>query len=298
MPKFPETIKRIAIFNASPVTRELPYALLNVLRSIHQHPELIDVVDTIDYNSDTLLYVIICPAGFGSDRYVAKPKYYITYQLEPITVLEREPYRDFLKGAICNWDYSQANVDYCNKRPELGITIGHVPMGYTATTTSLDILYHSWYYNESEKHIDVLFLGWDAHHRRRAIREQMQQAGLNVQFLINLDLTGMQRAIRHSKICLNMHALDNMVNLETVRLNILLSNQACVVSEDINDDTKEIYRDHIIITPYDELVTTCKKLVAQPELRKQKAMQSYLWYSTKRHWADLVPFSLMLPDFV
>ena len=296
MSNFPDTIQRIAIFNASSVTRELLYSLLYALRNTHEHPELIDVVSTINYDSKELLYIIICPAGFGSNNYVQQPKYYISYQLEPTTVLERIPYRHFLKGAIANWDYSRANVDYCNARPELGITIHYVPIGHTPPMTSPDILCHSWYYNENEKDIDVLFLGWDSHKRRSKIREDMVQAGLKVEFLINLDLAGMQRVIRRAKICLNIHALDNMINLETVRLNILLSNQACVVSEDINDDTKNVYAKHITIVPYDKLVSTCQELVSQPNLRKEKAMQSYQWYTTQREWTQIAPFKLLLPS--
>ena len=296
MVKFPDTIKRIAIFNASPVTRELPYSLLYALRNSHNHPELIDVVGSINYDSEELLYIIICPAGFGSNSIIKQPKYYITYQLEPTSVLKRVPYCEFLKGAITNWDYSQANVDYYNARPELGIDISYLPVGHTPPMTSTDILCHSWYYNEDEKDIDVLFLGWDAHARRRNIREQMEQAGLKVQFLINLDLFGMQKVIRRAKICLNMHALDNMINFETIRLNILLSNQACVVSEDINDDTKLIYDKHITIVPYDKLVSRCQELVMQPALRKEQAMKSYSWYTTQREWTTIVSFKPLLPS--
>lgn len=297
MKKFPSTIKRISIYNASDATRELPLALLYAIRSVHPKPWAIDTIPGYGWDDDNVLYIIVCPAGLGSDEHVAAPKHYITYQLEPTAILERETYRELLRGAIVNWDYSERNVEYFRSRPELNINIDYLPIGYTPLISFKVILYESGYYNEAEKDVDVLFLGYvDAYPRRILIRDQLLAYGLKIWFVVGLNLEEMQQAIRRAKICLNYHVMDSMTNFETIRLNILLSNQACIVSEDIDDKVKNIYEDYMIITPYDKLVDICVKLSMQPELRLHYAMKSYHWYSTKMLWSNLVSFDKLLPE--
>jgi hypothetical protein len=113
-----------------------------------------------------------------------------------------------------------------------------------------------------------------------------------------MNLQGMQEAIRRSKICINIHSMDEMSALETVRLNVLLSNQACIVSENINDPEVDIYKDNVFFVPYDKLVETCVALVNNPEIRKRKAIESYQWYKNERAWNKIVDFKSVLPDLV
>lgn len=282
----------IGIFNASHVTTELIKALLYALRSTLSYPEKVIVVNELIYDNDNMLYIIICPAGLGSEKYIKPPKYYITYQLESLKVLEeREHYRNFLSGAICNWDYSRKNVEFLKSH---NINSYYVPPGFTSSMTTLDILEGSYLYSDYCKDIDVLFLGWDIYERRKYIEDTLILNGLRVLFVSGLDIEGMKKAIRRSKICLNLHFMDNMTCFETIRLNILLSNQTCVVSEDIDDPEKEIYRDHIKIVPYNDIVQTCVKLIGDPETRKRLAISSYQWYSNQRTWTKIVDFNRLL----
>lgn len=291
--EFPSTIKNIAIYNASSVTSELPGSLLMILRSIHSQPEKITIVNNFLYEDDLTLYIIICPAGLGSERYIKGPKYYITYQLEPTFVLSREPYRAFLSGALYNWDYSRRNVE--KLRSFGNIKSYYVPPGFAPTISSPDILKGVSLYSDENKDIDVLFLGWDAHERRQHIKNALINAGLNVLFIINLNLEQMQDIIKRSKICLNIHVVDDMPCLETIRLNILLSNQACIVSEDINDPEINIYKNMITSVPYDNIVETCNNLIKDFTKRRQIAIQSYQWYRNNRDWRQIVDFNYLLP---
>lgn len=290
---FPTTIQRISIYNASRVTSELGPAFLLSFRSVHPFPERINIVNEISYTDETTLYVIICPAGFGSEKYNRGPKYYITYQLEPSMILERETYRAFLEGALYNWDYSMNNIKYLAQYPN--IKIGYVSPGFNYTLTTDDIMKGSYLYSDTGKDIDVLFLGWDIYERRRKIKDALVKEGLKVWFVADLDLNGMKHAIRKSKICLNLHSQDNWPCLETIRLNILLSNQACIVSEDINDPELNIYRDCMAVVPYDKIVSTCKELIASLSKRKRLALKSYQWYSNERAWNRIVDFNSLLP---
>lgn len=85
--------------------------------------------------------------------------------------------------------------------------------------------------------------------------------------------------------------MDNLPCLETIRLNILLSNQACIVSEDINDPEMNIYQDMVAFVPYNKLVQTCLELVADSERRKMMAIKSYQWYRSQRDWTRIADFN-------
>jgi len=292
--QFPKSINNIAILSSSHVTRELPIALLGVIRFVHPYPEKVNCVGEFRLNDETTLYIIICPAGLGSERYVTGPKYYITYQLEPTPILERETYRDFLSKAICNWDYSQVNVDFLRKYPE--INIRYLPPGYSPYIAANDISDGRYYYTDDGKDVDVLFLGWDMYERRKKIKEELIQAGLKIWFVHTLDLEGMKQAIRRAKVCINIHVFDIMPCLETIRLNILLSNQACVVNEFLPDDELDVYKDNIMTVSYDHLVSTCVDLVNNLEKRRRLALRSHQWYRNERAWNKIVDFNSILPS--
>jgi len=291
---FPSSITEIAILSVSHVTRELPIALLSALRFVHPFPHKINCVGEYEADKDHILYIIICPAGLGSELYHVGPKYYITYQLEPTPILERESYRDFLSKALYNWDYSPKNVEYLQQFPEIKSI--YVPPGYAPHIASPDVADGRRCYTDQEKDIDILFLGWDIYDRRRRIREMLEQVGLRVLFTTALDLHGMQEAIRRSKICLNIHGISEIVCLETIRLNILLSNQACVVNEDLDDNETLIYNPYIRTVPYDQLVSTCIDLIDRPEERQMIAHKSFQWYRREREWTQIVDFNALIPS--
>ena len=292
---FPETIKSIAIYNASFGTRELPKALLSAIRAVHPHPELISIVNMFEYDRDDVLYIVICPAGFGASGISKGPKYYISYQLEPTATLDKPTYRPLLAAALVNWDYSQPNIQHLST--DSNVRCRYVPVGYTPSISASTIVYDSYLYNEQDKDVDVLFLGYaDAYPRRLRIRDDLYRRGLRIWFVSAFDLPQMQEAIKRARVCLNYHQADNMHCLETIRLNILLSNCACVVSEDVNAPEYDDYKDAIIFTSYDKLVDKCYELKHQVNERRAQATKSYQWYSTKRRWNDLVDFTTLLPS--
>src|SRR5579871_5354380 len=107
---FPLTIKTIAIYNASFGTRELAPALLSAIRSVYSKPWNIIMVENIEHDREDILYIIICPAGFGLND-VLMPKYYINWQLEFLIGAYNVPnYINRMKKAIANWDYSLFNI--------------------------------------------------------------------------------------------------------------------------------------------------------------------------------------------
>ncbi len=287
---WPETINQLALYNASHVTGEVLLALYHTLKP--QYPNLI-ISSKIDLHSETILYLIICPGGYDYGNIHLRPKYYITYQLEPTYTLIRDNYRGFLAHAIENWDYSLKNVNFFK---DSEVKSCYLPVGYTPIIASEDIQNGIYSYNDSGKDIDVLFLGWDIHNRRIHIKNLLLKAGLRTVFICGLDLNGMQQYIRRAKICLNIRSGDYVQCLETIRLNILLSNQACIVNEDLDDPELETYTDYLITVPYEQIIPTCLTLVNDFDYRKSLANRSYQWYRTERIWSKIVNFEEKLPN--
>jgi hypothetical protein len=288
---FPPSIIAIHIFNMAPPTAEIPYALLEAIKNVHPYPDKINIVNNYFTDNDKILYILICPGGYPFQQPLLAPMYYIAYQLEPSTshVMNNQYYLQFLKGALYNWDYSRQNISLLTQK---GINMSYVPPGYTNAISNIDK------YVEEEKDIDVSFLGWDIHPRRQIIKNQLLSAGLNIYYSCSLNITQMQDIIRRSKVCLNYRSLDNNTCLETVRLNSLLSNQACIVNEEINDKELDIYQNNLITVPYDKLAETCVDLVKDPVKRAEQARKSYEWYKHNRQWHKIVDFNYLLPSLL
>jgi len=294
--KFPVTITTVAIFNGSFGTRELGPALLSAIRSVYSKPWNIILVDKLEYGRDDILYIIVCPAGLGIKQ-VDMPKYYINWQLEFMIGAYNVPaYIDRMRGAIDNWEYSTFNLAISHSRDNIGSI--HVPPGFNETIVDPDILTGKYVYTDENKDIDVLFLGYcDAYPRRIEIRQNCFNAKLRVWFVSDLDLEGMRKVIKRSKVCLNMAAQDEFV-LATVRLNILLSNQACIVSEvSVDKVADKLYSQNgICFVPYDNIVEKLWDLVHDFDTRRTMAIKSYQWYKNQRHWNDIVDFNKLLPS--
>lgn len=294
--QFPDSIKVIAIYNASFGTRELAPALLSAIRSVHPKPWNIIKTDSFECNRDDILYIIICPAGLTMND-VAMPKYYINWQLEfMIGSYNVANYINRMKKAIVNWDYSTYNIKTSKERDNID-SIYVIP-GFNETISSQDILNGNYVYTDEGKDIDVLFLGYcEAYPRRKLIHENFKNSGLNINFVSDLDLEGMKGVIRRSKVCINMAAQDTFI-LATVRLNILLSNQSCIVSEtSIDTYADSLYSPHgVQFVPFDEIVETSWNLVQNFELRRNMAIKSYQWYKNERYWTNIVDFNNLLPS--
>lgn len=294
---FPSSIDQIVIFNASFGTRELDSALFATLRTILPCPWKVSIGTFLEQNRDDLLYCIICPAGLGTNPTL--PKYFIVWQLEDLQgTYNNENYLNILRSALMVWDYSQFNVDLLRK--EHNISAIYCPPGFSETITSPDLLNGVYLYNDQTKDIDILFLGYcDAYPRRILLREQCKELcakeNLKMLFVSDFDIQGMRDLIRRSRVCLNFAVWDVFV-LAKIRLNILLSNQAFVISEIACDkDAVELYSESgMVFTSYENLLSETLSYLHKPEERRKRAIQSYQWYR-KRSWAKIFSFEKYLP---
>ena len=293
---FPRGIKEIAIYNASFGTRELAPALLSAIRSVYLKPWNVMITRSLEYNRDDVLYIIICPAGLGMKK-IQMPKYYINWQLEYLNGNYNNPvYIERLRGALMNWDYSQTNIEIAKNRDNIHEI--YVPPGFNEAITTLDILNGDYLYTDHGKDIDILFLGYcEAYPRRVTIRENCYKANMKIWFVSDLDLEGMKKAIRRSKICINMAAFEGFI-LHKIRMNVLLANQACVVSEVSIDRNSNIpYQNNgVCFVPYESIVETVWELLQHFDQRRAMALQSHRWYRNHQHWTDIVDFNKLLPS--
>lgn len=257
----------VRIVNVSHVTRELPDAVLAALRAAYPSLDLA-VHQHLDYDTPDL-QIVICPAGLGLNAPIRRPPRYVALQLEEYHALSNPHYREFIQGAEFYWDYCALNVAkarelYPTLRPALA-RIGYSPSAAGRVRP----------YCDADRPIDVLFLGWAVHPRRGRILSQISSF-CNVYSTHEASVAEMQRLIQRAKICLNIHAKDTFV-LQTVRLNLLLSNQACVVSEPPEDlDAQRFYEPSVVFSS--DPAAEVRRLLLDEPRRRSIAEQSHSWY--------------------
>ena len=303
--KFPDTIKYIHIYNASYGTRELDSAMLCAIRSVHPQPWNVELVEDYYLDRDDVLYIMICPAGLMTDMDKSvtiddiTPIYYISWQLESFVAGNKnektEIYQKYLSKSLYVWDYCIDNIKIF--RNKYNVETIYVPVGYTETIASADIVHESYVYNDEGKDVDILFLGYSKDYPRRVkIRDKLFNDGFRIWFVSDLNLEEMQAAIRRSKVCINILCKDSFP-LTTIRLNILLSNMACVLSEiPFGKRAFNMYKNGgVVFTEYDKLIEKCQELVNDFEKRRSIAVKSHQWYKNNSRWTDIVDFNRLLP---
>lgn len=311
MLRFPASIKTIHVLSLSLSTLELEEALLLTIRPFCPSAQVVWLPED---NRDDILYILICT----SDRDLSRVKYYIFWQLENFapfpnhrevcmqtdvtTPLENyaalNKYRDcrhhlpLLTNALYIWDYSLINIKILQS---IGLKATHVQVGYSPSLSPNYNIIPLTYGPDSEKDIDVLFLGNAAGGRRLEIKQRLEGTGLNILFTYGHKLGEMQALIKRSKISLNIHTSIPFV-LQTVRLNVLLSNCACIISEPaLDQDTQKLYTPAVLFVQEDAIVSTVQALIKDYDRRQSIAQYSFEWYRTERAWNKIVDFSNLVP---
>ncbi|MDO8300157.1 MAG: hypothetical protein Q7T64_10710, partial [Lacisediminimonas sp.] len=122
--------------------------------------------------------------------------------------------------------------------------------------------------------IDVLFYGTLAN-RRRLILDELRARGVNLH--VETDCYGPQRdaLIARARIVLNLHAYDAHI-FEIVRVSYLLANRKAVVAEvGPHTDIDPLFRDAVAAAPYEHLVDTCMRLLANDGQRLALEQRGY-----------------------
>ena len=181
------------------------------------------------------------------------------------------------------WDYSDRNIEKFN---EHGIfNVKKLDIGYQKELSRIQ--------NSPIQDIDILFYG-AIRERRKKIIDDLKSEGLNVHaFTYPNAIWGTERdnLIARSKIILNLHHYDSHI-FESVRVFYLLANKKAVVSE-ISKTTSinEVFYKSIEPASYEELVGTCKKLIANNQERhflEKKGFDTFSMYPQKNFTARML----------
>lgn len=157
------------------------------------------------------------------------------------------------------WDYSKTNLKFLSS--EYGINHSqYLPISYSPKLRSGAAA------SAGEQDIDVLFYGV-LNARRRAILNELDAAGLNVQVLVGIYGAERDEYIARSKVILSVSFYASNI-LESTRVVHALANGKAVVAE-CYDQTEYDSRliGGAVLCDYDDLVSKCVSLVEDDALR-------------------------------
>ena len=190
-------------------------------------------------------------------------------QIDPSSPWLESSYLKLLKSHEV-WDYSKQNI---NAFVKLGVTnLMHLPLGYVHQLNRIKA--------SDYPDIDVLFYG-SLNDRRSKIIDALKAANLNVVNVFGVYGAERDALISRSKIVLNIHFYDSKI-FEIARISYLLSNGVCVVSETGNDPIESEFKNSLVLTEYDDIVSTCVSLVNDSKTRKSIAEIGRNYFSQLR----------------
>lgn len=218
------------------------------------------------------------------------PQNYIVYQLEQISVNGNkwltEKYVEIMKGAKQVWDYSIKNV---NKLSQGDIkNVLHVPINYSDNLEAVDCTK----YPDSEKDIDVLFMGSISNRRKELLEKLRTIDGAKI-MIADGGLWGDERLelMKRSKIVINIHYYGQDSLLEMARLSVLLANRSFIISETGGDARMDKRLEKgVVFGKYDDLLNLCKKYL-KPEMATKRVLVAREGYKIFKEKAYQIPIN-------
>ena len=163
------------------------------------------------------------------------------------------------------WDYSKKNISYL-KTLNLKYKPIYFPLGFNDKLERIE--------KKDFEDIDVLFYGSNCSRRSKVLNE-LKSAGLNVRNLFGCYGHERDNYIARSKIILNIHYYPTNI-FEMARAFYLLSNKKAIVSElSSNSEVPGYIESSICFAKYDDLVSKCKEIVKNTEIRKKYESNGY-----------------------
>jgi hypothetical protein len=145
-------------------------------------------------------------------------------------------------------DYQRRNVEYL---ASLGIEAFHLPFGYHPSLERCE---------PADRDIDVLMVGTMSP-RRMQVLTALTLAGVNVRYVHGVHGQELDQLVARARAHVNIHRYDGHP-LEVVRLNYLMANKACVVSEPGWDpEETRAYAAGVTFCDYSEIVDTVIQLL-------------------------------------
>jgi glycosyltransferase involved in cell wall biosynthesis len=240
---------------------------------------------------DEAVNIVLGSTVFAAEQgalayFVGRP--HILYQLEQLKTdhgyaKEHPEYLEVLKSASYIVEYSPSGVEFL-QRAGLGEKTVYLPPSFHKTLevfVPVEIL-----------DIDVLFVG--SHSPRRAkIINDLRNRGVNAVHAFGVYGEELIHCLRRSKIVINIHALDSMDILETVRISFLLANRCFVISETSDHNP---YGAGVVYADYEALVSSCLDYLGPAaNQRAMVADEGYVAYRRSSFASDLRDGLLRMP---
>jgi hypothetical protein len=185
------------------------------------------------------------------DRYIAEGTVICVMNTEQ---LSRKFYRDFISHFhpyIHRVDYSEGNLMYL---PE-GTHRVYLPYQYHLREIQ---------YEKIEKDKGICMIDPGNSPRRKAILDALAAEGIQVDLIKGFGEERDKELYRH-KILINIHYAEDYMVFEELRCNRAIFNRMVVVSELSVNDSFYIFRNHLIVAPYQQMVEVIKETVTNYE---------------------------------
>jgi hypothetical protein len=166
------------------------------------------------------------------------------------------------------WDYSRTNIRLIHQLYPT-VDAKFIDLGYSP------LLDFDTGYDESEKDIDILFMG-NILPRRETLLKEIQDKGVVLEMHYNK--YGRERAdlVRRSRICISIYNNHVTECVSSSRFAPILSNNGFIIAETCsNSSHEEKWSQFIVSVPYTHIVQTAMEYLKLPDIRKEMADKFY-----------------------
>lgn len=279
---------KIAVTYASPLSpwfENITLATCETIKDLGYHADFVPSrsLDTFK-DSDHDLIFVVAPHGFHENPSISKDFIKNPNKIYACWDLEQTPFHDQINDTTAR-RFSRT-LEYINKydfffTESESKTQYFISQGHKAHT--LNFGYHPSYTKQippdTEKEFDLFFVGI-MFPRRAAILNQLIREGLRLYPATNnfFDSSLKAKAIRSSKICLNIHH-NEMNYFEKPRIiQDIMANEGFCITETILHPEGFVSGQQFIMSSYTDLVPTVLEWVKKPESDRRLVANNALTY--------------------
>lgn len=259
----------IFILNPAPIAFVFEFMAMSLWQSLKELNYDCQLVGTLNQtNMTNSLYIIFAS---HSEHVPTYPPNYIVFNYEQLAgcnaFARYGHYEKVMRGALCVWDYSLLNVEFLNERK---IKSYYIPFGYSPALEN-----HQEYEKEGNERNNVLFFGSGSERREKIVRS-IRDSNINITYHQCVFGPEYWRAVKNSKIVLNIHYYTNNFILEQSRIVPLVANKKLVISEYSNDITMdEQFKNYIVFCTPEDMPSMCRYYLENDKEREEFISRAY-----------------------
>ena len=150
--------------------------------------------------------------------------------------------------------------------------------------------------NTMSQPTDILLYG-TMHERRSKCISELKAVGINAKMICGVYGEALVKELLQTKIVLNIHFYQPSV-LEQSRITPLIANKIMVISEPSCDIViHRLYKDCVVFTPITNMVETCKRYLADADLRTRFVDNALTSFKLRCSYIDVIQQSGILHAF-